>query len=318
MSVKPPMGSVACGSLRSSVLTCNPQRHPCAHDAQIGDVRVTQIEEGQTEPPCAPGLRVRAGRNRHEHPAPKTGGWSRPIAAEHLDAPDVVAVDGSWYLPAMQRPEAESRRPYTRRSALRRRRRCGPSNPLPHMLPDAEQFARDVGCPRHRRPDTIVTYDGAGLFSAPGCGGRFAFSAPRGVHPRRRLAAVERQGRPLEAGRVTRAPRRFYARKRRDVVASLDYVRSALERRSAQIVDARAAERFQGKAPEPRPGVRSGHMPGALNVPAAAVVENERLAPADRLEAAFAAGGVDLGGRSIIKKSTHRPSGFASQRLPRV
>jgi thiosulfate/3-mercaptopyruvate sulfurtransferase len=59
-------------------------------------------------------------------------------------------------------------------------------------------------------------------------------------------------------------------------------------------VDARSAERFRGEAPEPRPGVRPGHMPGALNVPSSAIVENGRLAPPDRLREAFAAGAVDL------------------------
>ena len=217
--------------------------------------------------------------------------------AERLDAPDAVVVDGSWYLPAMQRdPEAEflaGHIPGAVRFDVDAV--ADLSNPLPHMLPDAEQFARDAGALGIADTDTIVTYDGAGLFSAPRVWWTFrVFGAEKVFILDGGLPQWKREGRPLEAGRVTRAPRRFYARKRRDVVASLDDVRTALERRSAQVVDARAAERFQGKAPEPRPGVRSGHMPGALNVPAAAVVENERLAPADRLKAAFAAGGVDL------------------------
>jgi thiosulfate/3-mercaptopyruvate sulfurtransferase len=78
------------------------------------------------------------------------------------------------------------------------------------------------------------------------------------------------------------------------LVAALSDVLNALSQRSAQVVDARPADRFRGEAPEPRPGVRSGHMPGALNVPSAALVEDGRLVAADRIVQIFAAGGVDL------------------------
>jgi thiosulfate/3-mercaptopyruvate sulfurtransferase len=77
-------------------------------------------------------------------------------------------------------------------------------------------------------------------------------------------------------------------------VASLATVRATLASGSAQVVDARPAERFLGRAPEPRPGLRSGHMPGALNVPSTSVVENGTLAAPEKLRRAFAAGGVDL------------------------
>jgi thiosulfate/3-mercaptopyruvate sulfurtransferase len=96
------------------------------------------------------------------------------------------------------------------------------------------------------------------------------------------------------AGHMKRAPRTFKARKDADLVASLATVRAALASGSAQVVDARSAERFLGQAPEPRPGLRSGHMPGALNVPSTSVVENGTLAPPEKLRRAFAAGGVDL------------------------
>jgi thiosulfate/3-mercaptopyruvate sulfurtransferase len=93
---------------------------------------------------------------------------------------------------------------------------------------------------------------------------------------------------------VARARRTFKARKDDDLVASLATVRAALASGSAQVVDARSAERFRGQAPEPRPGLRSGHMPGAFNVPSTSVIENGRLAAPDTLKRAFAAGGVDV------------------------
>src|SRR5262249_13589911 len=96
------------------------------------------------------------------------------------------------------------------------------------------------------------------------------------------------EGRTLEAGPPKRPPRTFSARKDADLVASLAAVRAALASGSAQLVDARPAERFLGQAPEPRPGLRSGHMPGALNVPSTSVIENGRLAPPEKLRRAVA------------------------------
>jgi thiosulfate/3-mercaptopyruvate sulfurtransferase len=102
------------------------------------------------------------------------------------------------------------------------------------------------------------------------------------------------EGRPLEAGAVAPAPRRFAARFNAAVVAGVADVQQALARRSAQVVDARSAERFRGEAPEPRPGVRAGHMPGALNVPSAELAERGRLVAPEQIERIFAAHGVDL------------------------
>ncbi len=77
-------------------------------------------------------------------------------------------------------------------------------------------------------------------------------------------------------------------------VAMVDDVQMALTAGDAQVVDARSAGRFAGKEVEPRAGLRSGHMPGALNVPFAEIVEDGRLAGAERIAAAFKKGGVDL------------------------
>jgi thiosulfate/3-mercaptopyruvate sulfurtransferase len=102
------------------------------------------------------------------------------------------------------------------------------------------------------------------------------------------------EGRPIESGKVTRLPRHFTARMDHAAVASLVDVQKALANGSAQVVDARAAERFRGQAPEPRPGLRSGRMPGSFNVPFQSLIEDGRLAPSERLAAAFAAGGVNI------------------------
>jgi thiosulfate/3-mercaptopyruvate sulfurtransferase len=174
------------------------------------------------------------------------------------------------------------------------------SNPLPHMLPTEHAFSRDVGMLGIADTDTIVVYNGAGFFSSPRVWWTFRlFGAEKVFILDGGLAKWMDEGRPLQQGAALRAPRTFHARKRSELVASLDAVRAALQNNSAQVVDARSAERFRGQAPELRPGVRSGHMPGALNVPTSALLENERLASPDKIKGAFESGGVDLA-RPII------------------
>ncbi len=217
--------------------------------------------------------------------------------AERLGTPDTVVVDGSFYLPAMQRNAAAEYLAGHIPGAVRFDidAIADHSNPLPHMLPDAGQFARDAGALGIADTDTIVVYDGAGMFSAPRVWWTFRlFGAEKVFILDGGLPRWKAQGRPLETGPVKRAPRGFRARPPADVVASVETVRAALRSKSAQVVDARPADRFLGRAPEPRPGVRSGHMPGAFNVPSTAVVENGTLASPDKLRRAFAAGGVDL------------------------
>jgi len=102
------------------------------------------------------------------------------------------------------------------------------------------------------------------------------------------------EGRPLESGVVKRAPRTFSARQAPAAVASLAEVKAALADDAAQVVDVRPADRFRGEAPEPRAGLRSGHMPGALNVPYTALIENGALVSSERIAQALAAGGVDI------------------------
>jgi thiosulfate/3-mercaptopyruvate sulfurtransferase len=217
--------------------------------------------------------------------------------AERRGAPDIVVVDGSFYLPAMQRDAAAEYLAGHIPGAVRFDidAIADHSNPLPHMLPDAGQFARDAGALGIADTDTIIVYDGAGMFSAPRVWWTFRlFGAAKVFILDGGLPKWKAEGRALEAGPVKRAPRTFKARKDADLVASLATVRAALASGSAQVVDARSAERFLGQAQEPRPGLRSGHMPGAFNVPSTSVVENGTLAPPEQLRRAFAAGGVDL------------------------
>jgi thiosulfate/3-mercaptopyruvate sulfurtransferase len=217
--------------------------------------------------------------------------------AANLGAPGIVVLDGSYYLPAMQRDAAAEYLAGHIPGAIRIDidEVADKSIPLPHMLPSPDAFAAAAGRLGVSEHDTIVVYDGHGLFASPRVWFTFRlFGADNVFILDGGLPKWKAEGRALEAGAAAPAAKTFVARRRGDGVATLDRVRQALAAHSAQVVDARPADRFRGEAPEPRAGLRSGHMPGAFNVPSSAVVTNGSLLPPDRLRAAFAAGGVDL------------------------
>lgn len=223
--------------------------------------------------------------------------------ADRLDAPGLVVVDGSYYLSTMGRDaEAEFREghiPGAIRFDIDAVR--DESTDLPHMLPTAEVFAARVGAMGIGDGMQIVVYDGAGLFSAPRVWWTFkTFGASDVAILEGGFPAWKAAGLPIEEGPARpRTKRSFTPRVDHSAVADLADVRRALESGSAQVVDARPADRFAGRAPEPRPGVRSGHMPGAYNVPFAEIVQDGRLADADTIRAALDRAGVDPG-RPVI------------------
>ena len=217
--------------------------------------------------------------------------------AERLGKPDVVVVDGSFYLPAMKRDAAAEYLAGHIPGAVRFDidAIADHSIPLPHMLPSPEAFAQAVGALGISDHDTIVVYDGAGLFSSPRVWWTFRlFGAENVFILDAGLPRWKAEGRPLEAGAVKHAPRQFTAKPPANIVAGMRDVQSALADRSAQVVDARPADRFRGEAPDPRPRVRSGHMPGSFNVPTSAVEEKGTLKSPDAIASAFRAGKVDL------------------------
>ena len=217
--------------------------------------------------------------------------------AANLGAPGLVVLDGSFYLPAMNRDAAAEYLAGHIPGAIRFDidEIADHSTDLPHMLPSAADFAAAVGKLGISDRDTIVAYDGHGMFSSPRVWFTFRlFGAENVFILEGGLPKWKAQGRALESSPVTHPAKTFAARRRGDVVASLARVQQALASHSAQIVDARSPERFRGEAPEPRPGVRSGRIPGSYNVPSNAIVKDGSLLPPDQLRKAFAAGGVDL------------------------
>lgn len=218
--------------------------------------------------------------------------------ASRLGTPNLVVVDGSYYLPAHKRDAAADYVAGHIPGAVRFDvdEVSDHAQSLPHMLPSADVFAAKVGALGISEQDTIVIYDGLGMFSSPRVWWTFRLYGAENVFileggiPKWRA-----EHRPIETGSMTpRPPRTFTARMNSQLVAALPQIQSALERGNAQVVDARPADRFRGEAPEPRPGVRPGHIPGSLNVPYTELVKDGKLVPADQLRQAFAAGGVDI------------------------
>ena len=217
--------------------------------------------------------------------------------AQHLKEPGLGLIDASWHLPPTGRNGAAEFNAghiagavFFDIDAV-----ADPSGGLPHMLPDPVAFSsamRKLGLGDGMK---MVVYDSLGLFAAARVWWTFRAFGVSDVHILQGgLPKWIKEGRPLEEGAATPQPRHFTARLDHSFVASLSDVRRALAAGSAQVVDARPAERFRGQAPEPRPGLKSGHMPGSVNAPVVDIVEHGMLKSPAALAAALASHGVDL------------------------
>ncbi len=219
--------------------------------------------------------------------------------ARELAAPDFVILDASWHMPGEGRDaHAEYLAEHIPGALFFDIDEIADTrSDLPHMLPSPEKFSsrmRSMGIGDGSR---IVIYNSAGLFSAPRAWWTFRVMGVQDVTVLNGgLPKWKREGRPLESGEpLARTPRHFTARRNADLVRDLSDMKMLLKDRSAEIVDARGVERFAGKAPEPRPGLRSGHIPGSHNLPYARLVTKDgTLKPAPEVERLFEEAGVDL------------------------
>jgi thiosulfate/3-mercaptopyruvate sulfurtransferase len=219
--------------------------------------------------------------------------------ARELDAPDLVIIDASWHMPAENRNAHEEYLAEHIPGAIffDIDEIADIKSGLPHMLPSPEKFSsrmRSMGIGDGSR---IVVYDSAGLFSAARVWWTFRVMGVDDVSVLNGgLPKWKREGLPLESGApVKRTTRHFTARRNLDLVRDASDIKKLLKDKSAEIVDARATDRFAGKAPEPRPNLRSGHIPGSHNLPHAKLLNKDGTlkAPAE-IERLFEEAGVDL------------------------
>ena len=219
--------------------------------------------------------------------------------AQHLGDLDVQIIDASWWMPAEKRSgQAE----YLGRhipgaiffdiDAI-----TDKASDLPHMLPSPEAFAIAAGHLGLRRDAKLVIYDTFGIRSAARVwwtlrvmGFEHVFVLDGG------LKAWEANGLQLVSTPTLLRPTRLQTAFRQELVRSAGEVTAILDDQPQQMVDARSAARFRGEVPEPRAGLRGGHMPGARNVPFDRLLTLDGLMKsADEITAVFQAAGVTLG-----------------------
>lgn len=222
--------------------------------------------------------------------------------AGEIDKPDLVVVDASWHLPSANRHgHAEFLAGHIPGAVFFDQDKIvDPASDLPHALPTPEVFATAVGALGIAANKRIVVYDSAAMPSAPRLWwmlrlfGAEDVAVLDGGYP-----AWAAGDRPIETGESTRLGTHFEPRPSLDAVAQAADVQQALEEGTAQVVDARAAARFKGLVAEPRAGLRSGHMPGALNVPVTELFADGHFKTDGQLHETFTQAGVDLG-RPVI------------------
>jgi thiosulfate/3-mercaptopyruvate sulfurtransferase len=224
--------------------------------------------------------------------------------AERLGAPRLRVLDASFYLPT----EAQDAHALFRAGHIPGARFfdieevADLETTLPHMLPTAGRFAKLVGALGISSTDQVVVYDQKGIFSAPRAWWMFrVFGLSRVAVLDGGLPQWRQEGRKIEAGEQAPAAHAlfvtdFHAAR----VRGLGDMRDNLQTRAELVVDARSAGRFDGTAPEPRPGLPSGHIPGAVNVPAGELLAGgQKMLSPEALRARFATAGVD-GTRPVV------------------
>lgn len=172
------------------------------------------------------------------------------------------------------------------------------TSPLPHMYPSAEQFARDVAALGISSGDTVVAYDAGGWVAAPRAWWMFLSFGHADIRVLDGgLKKWVAEGRPTEPGQAAPAPGRYEAVKLdSSFIRSRQQMVDNLASGREQVIDARAANRFEGSVPEPRPGLRAGHIPGSRNLPYNELFDTATgtMRPLDQLRAAFEKAGLHL------------------------
>jgi thiosulfate/3-mercaptopyruvate sulfurtransferase len=217
---------------------------------------------------------------------------------QHLDRPDLRVVDATYHLPIWNRDAAAEYREahipgavFFDIDAV-----ADADSPLPHMLPTPERFAEAVSALGIDNQTAVVCYDTHGLMSAARPWWMFrVFGHDRVAVLDGGLPAWRAEGRPLATGAERPALRRFQAGWRPALVRDSAALLAGLPQGRERIVDARAAERFEGTAEDLWPGRRRGHIPGAGNLPFTELSDpaTGRLKPPEALARLLADAGID-------------------------
>ncbi|UWQ31005.1 3-mercaptopyruvate sulfurtransferase [Leisingera sp. M523] len=218
--------------------------------------------------------------------------------ATHLKDPDLRVLDASWYLPQENRdPKAEYDAAHVPGARFFDIDDISDHrSELPHMVPPVEKFMSRLRAMGVGDGHQVVVYDTAGLKSAARVWwlfrlmGQHNIAVLDGGFPK-----WQAEGRPVEDLPPVIRDRHMTVRVQNHMVRDVTQVSSAAKLGDHEIIDARAAERFRGDVPEPREGLRAGHIPGSKNVPFGSLLNADgTMRDADGLGAVFAAAGVDL------------------------
>ncbi|EJN01655.1 3-mercaptopyruvate sulfurtransferase [Phyllobacterium sp. YR531] len=216
---------------------------------------------------------------------------------ERLGKPGLSIVDGSWYLPLQNRdPKAEYDASHIPGAVFFDHDKLSdPNSDLPHTFPKPEAFAAAISSMGITNDDTIVVYDGPGMFTSPRVWWMFRTMGAKNVLLLDGGFDNWKQGgRPVTNDVTKIAPSAFVANFNAAKIASFDDMHRIVQDGTRQVADARAAGRFKGIDPEPRAGLRSGHMPGAKNVPSSTLADKGYLKDINGLKQVLDDAGVDL------------------------
>jgi thiosulfate/3-mercaptopyruvate sulfurtransferase len=218
--------------------------------------------------------------------------------ATHLGAPDVRVADATWFLPTLGRDaKAEYRLRHIPGAVyFDIDEIADETSPMPHMVPSAAKFSSRVRALGLGDGVRIVLYDNNRFSASARAWWMFRlFGHPEVAVLDGGLGAWEAQGHPVTDAPTRPQDRHFTARENTLLRRELDQIRANLTSRREQIVDVRSRGRFNASEPEPRAGLRGGHIPGSRNLPFTELLQPDgRLLDPGRIDAAFREAGIDL------------------------
>ena len=242
--------------------------------------------------------------------------------AAHRSDPDLRVIDASWYLPDAGRDaKAEYKAAHIPGARFFDIDEITDNRSnLPHMAPPPEKFVSRMRAMGIGDGHQVVVYDGSGLFSAARVWwtfrlmGKMDVAVLDGGFPK-----WQAEGREVEDMPPVLRDRHITVSRQHALVKDVTQVAHAAKLGEAEIIDARSAARFKGEAPEPRPGLRAGHIPGSKNVPYASLLNPDgTMKPVADLRAVFEAAGVNLSKPAITSCGSGVTAAILSLALERM